>query len=178
MNQSDAETIGTALADAGFDFIATLPADQLHALQSWVHKSQRFTSVAVTNEGEGVAICAGAWLAGKMPAIILETSGILLSTYALMRCHATFGIPILMLSTYRGGLGDQEWYAASTGAVLPQLLERLAHPLQGRGERRRGGHDLCRCPPHHELVAAPGLDRHGRAPDYTRIGHRALVYRG
>ena len=32
MNQSDAETIGTALADAGFDFIATLPADQLHAL--------------------------------------------------------------------------------------------------------------------------------------------------
>ncbi len=67
----------------------------------------------MTNEGEGVAICAGAWLAGKMPAIILETSGILLSTYALMRCHATFGIPILMLSTYRGGLGDQEWYAAT-----------------------------------------------------------------
>ncbi len=32
MNQSDAEIIGTALADAGFDFIATLPADQLHAL--------------------------------------------------------------------------------------------------------------------------------------------------
>ena len=88
MNQSDAETIGTALADAGFDFAATLPADQLHALQAWVSKSQRFQTVAVTNEGEGVAICAGAWLAGKMPVIILETSGILLSTYALMRCHA------------------------------------------------------------------------------------------
>ena len=84
MNQSDAETIGTALADAGFDFAATLPADQLHALQAWVSKSQRFQTVAVTNEGEGVAICAGAWLAGKMPVIILETSGILLSTYALM----------------------------------------------------------------------------------------------
>ena len=95
MKQSDAETIGTALADAGFDFAATLPADQLHALQAWVSKSQRFQTVAVTNEGEGVAICAGAWLAGKMPVIILETSGILLSTYALMRCHATFGIPTL-----------------------------------------------------------------------------------
>src|SRR6185436_19723309 len=122
------EIIGTALADAGFDFVATLPADQLHALQSWVSKSQRFTTVAVSNEGEGVAICAGAWLAGKMPAIILETSGILLSTYALMRCHATFGIPILMLSTYRGGLGDQEWYAASTGAVLPDLLNTMRIP--------------------------------------------------
>jgi sulfopyruvate decarboxylase TPP-binding subunit len=130
MNQSDAEIIGTALADAGFDFAVTLPADQLHTLQSWVLKSQRFTSVAVTNEGEGVAVCAGAWLAGKMPVIILETSGILLSTYALMRCNATFGIPILMLSTYRGGLGDQEWYAAHTGAVLPQLLESLRIPCK------------------------------------------------
>jgi len=130
MNHSDAEVIGTALADAGFDFAATLPADQLHALQAWVHKSQRFQTVAVTNEGEGCAICAGAWLAGKMPVIILETSGILLSTYALARCHATFGIPTLLLSTYRGGLGDQEWYAAHTGAVLPQLLEGLRIPCK------------------------------------------------
>ena len=130
MNQSDAETIGTALADAGFNFAATLPADQLHALQAWVSKSQRFQTVAVSNEGEGMAICAGAWLAGKMPVIILETSGILLSTYALMRCHATFGIPTLMLSTYRGGLGDQEWYSVHTGAVLPELLEALRIPCK------------------------------------------------
>jgi sulfopyruvate decarboxylase TPP-binding subunit len=128
MNQSDAETIGTALADAGFNFAAILPADQLHTLQAWISKSQRFQTVAVTNEGEGAAICAGAWLAGKMPVIILETSGILLATYALMRCHATFGIPTLLLSTYRGGLGDQEWYSTHTGAVLPQLLETLRIP--------------------------------------------------
>jgi sulfopyruvate decarboxylase TPP-binding subunit len=130
MNQSDAETIGTALADAGFNFAATLPADQLHALQAWVSKSQRFQTVAVSNEGEGMAICAGAWLAGKMPVVILETSGILLSTYALMRCHATFGIPTLMLSTYRGGLGDQEWYSIQTGAVLPELLGALRIPCK------------------------------------------------
>lgn len=128
MNQSDAEIIGTALADAGFNFCATLPADQLHTLQDWVTKSQRFQTVAVSNEGEGVAICAGAWLAGNIPVIILETSGILLSTYALARCHTTFGIPTLLLSTYRGGLGDREWYASHTGAVLPGLLESLRIP--------------------------------------------------
>jgi sulfopyruvate decarboxylase alpha subunit len=130
MKQSDAEFIGNTLADAGFDFAATLPATQLHTLQSWLAESQRFKTVSVTNEAEGVAICAGAWLAGKIPVIVLETSGILLSTYALMRCHATFGIPILLLSTYRGGLGDQEWYAVHTGAVLPQLLESLRIPCK------------------------------------------------
>jgi len=130
MKHSDAEIIGTALADAGFDFAATLPAAQLHTLQEWLAKSQRFQTVAVTNEGEGVAICAGAWLAAKMPVIVLETSGILVSAYALMRCHATFGIPVLMLSTYPGGLGDQEWYAVHTGAVLPQLLQSLRIPCK------------------------------------------------
>ena len=130
MKQSDAEFIGHALADAGFDFAATLPATQLHTLQAWLAESQRFQTVSVTNEGEGVAICAGAWMGGKMPVIVLETSGILLSAYALMRCHATFGIPTLLLSTYRGGLGDQEWYAVQTGAVLPQLLESLRIPCK------------------------------------------------
>jgi sulfopyruvate decarboxylase subunit alpha len=130
MKQSDAEQIGTALADAGFDFAATLPATQIHTLQMWLAESQRFTTIPVSNEGEGVALCAGAWLGGKMPVIVMETSGILLSTYALMRCNATFGIPLLMLSTYRGGLGDQEWYAAHTGAVLPQLLQTLHIPCK------------------------------------------------
>ena len=130
MKQSDAEIIGNALAEAGFDFAATLPADQLHALQAWLAKSNRFTTVPVTNGGEGVAICAGAWMAGKMPVIVLETSGILVSAYALMRCNATFGIPILMLSTYRGGLGDREWYSVHTGAVLPQMLESLRIPCK------------------------------------------------
>jgi sulfopyruvate decarboxylase TPP-binding subunit len=128
MTPTDAELIGTALAEAGFDFAVTLPADQIHALQTWLHKSQRFTTIGVTNEGEGVAVCAGAWMAGKMPVIILESSGILVSTYALMRCNATFGVPVLMLSTYRGGLGEQEWYGVHTGAVLPDLLRSLRIP--------------------------------------------------
>jgi sulfopyruvate decarboxylase subunit alpha len=130
MKEADAERIGTALADAGFDFAATLAASQLQTLQSWLSASQRFTTIPVTNEGEGVAICGGAWLSGKMPVIVLETSGILVSTYALMRCQVTFGIPILLLSTYRGGLGDREWYSAHTGAVLPDLLSSLRIPCK------------------------------------------------
>src|SRR3954447_11674813 len=128
MNQSDAETIGTALADAGFDFAATLPADQLHALQAWVSKSQRFQTVAVTNEGEGVSICAGAWLAGKLPVIIMETSGVLLSVYSLVRQNFTFGVPVLIISTYRGSLGEEHWYAVHTGAALEPVLDALRIP--------------------------------------------------
>ncbi|HEX5451843.1 MAG TPA: hypothetical protein VFW86_05585, partial [Candidatus Limnocylindrales bacterium] len=85
-------------------------------------------TVGVANEGEGAAICAGAWMGGKTPVMVIETSGILVATYALLRCHATFGVPTLMLSTYRGELGEQEWYAVHTGAALPGILQTLRIP--------------------------------------------------
>lgn len=128
MRNDEATIVIDALRSAGFDFAVTLPATQLHTLQGQLSEHPDFTHVAVTNEAEGCAIAAGAWLGGRMPVIIVETSGILLSTYALLRVHATFGVPLLLMSTYRGGLGEQEWYAVHTGAAFPDLLKTLRVP--------------------------------------------------
>ncbi|MCW2764555.1 MAG: hypothetical protein JWO11_514 [Nocardioides sp.] len=139
MYENEAHEVVDALAEAGFDFAVTLPATQIHTLQSALSTDARFTHVGVTNEAEGCAIAAGAWLGGKMPVIVMETSGILVSTYPLLRLHATFGIPLLMLSTYRGGLGEQEWYAVHTGAAIPALLGALrvpSHVVNGLDEAK------------------------------------------
>lgn len=128
MKADEATRVIEALQAAGFDFAVTLPATQIHTLQDQLSHHPGFIHVAVTNEAEGCAIAAGAWMAGKMPVLVVETSGILLSTYALLRLHATFGIPLLILSTYRGGLGEQEWYAVHTGAALPGLLTAMKIP--------------------------------------------------
>jgi sulfopyruvate decarboxylase subunit alpha len=128
VKSNEATIVVDALRAAGFDFAVTLPATQIHTLQDQLSHHPDFTHVAVTNEAEGCAIAAGAWLGGKMPVLVVETSGILLSTYTLLRLHATFGIPLLILSTYRGGLGEQEWYAVHTGAALPALLNTLRVP--------------------------------------------------
>ena len=128
MRPDDARVVVDALRSAGFDFAATLPATQVHSLQTEIHADPDILSVAVTNEGEGAAICAGAWMAGKVPFMVIETSGILVATYALLRCHATFGFPTLLLSTYRGQLGEQEWYAVQTGAALPGILQAMRIP--------------------------------------------------
>jgi sulfopyruvate decarboxylase subunit alpha len=128
MKAETAELIAESLREAGFNFVASLPATQLHALQERLRDDPAFVHVGVANEGEGVGICAGAWLGGKMPVMVMETSGILVATYALLRCHATFGIPTLLLSTYRGDLGEQEWYAVHTGAAMPGLLQAMRIP--------------------------------------------------
>lgn len=128
MNPAIAGTVIDLLQGAGFDFAVSLPATQVHTLQERLSSTPGVEHVAVTNEGEGAAICAGAWLGGKTPFMVIETSGILVATYALLRCHATFGIPTLILSTYRGELGEQEWYAVHTGAALTGLLQAMRIP--------------------------------------------------
>jgi sulfopyruvate decarboxylase subunit alpha len=128
MRPAEAEIVLEGLREAGFNFVCSLPATQFHTLQEKLQEDPAFTHVAVANEGEGAAICAGAWLGGRTPAMVMETSGILVATYALLRCHATFGIPTLLLSTYRGDLGEQEWYAVHTGAALPGLLQAMRIP--------------------------------------------------
>ena len=130
MEQANADLIADGLHEAGFDFAATLPATQFHTLQHRLQNDDRFQHVGLSNEGEGAAICAGAWLGGRTPVLVMETSGILVATYALLRCHATFGIPLLLLSTYRGDLGEQEWYAVHTGAAMPGLLQSMRIPSQ------------------------------------------------
>ena len=91
MTPANATIVTDLLKAAGFDFAVTLPATQVHTLQTSLIESPDFEHVAVSNEGEGAAICAGAWLGGRTPFMVIETSGILVATYALLRCHATFG---------------------------------------------------------------------------------------
>jgi sulfopyruvate decarboxylase subunit alpha len=63
-----------------------------------------------------------------MPVMICETSGVLLAAYSLVRNNVTFGIPVLVISTYRGSLGEEQWYAVHTGAALTPMLGALNIP--------------------------------------------------
>ena len=52
-----------ALKESGINFVAYLPDDQIHDAQKLITEDKDFTTVGVTNEGEAVAACAGAWWA-------------------------------------------------------------------------------------------------------------------
>jgi sulfopyruvate decarboxylase TPP-binding subunit len=130
MKATYAELIKEGLKEAGFNFVASLFASQLYTLEERLRLDPNFISVGVANEGEGAAVCAGAWLGGRMPLLLVETSGILVATHSLVYCHATFGIPTLLMSTYRGDLGEQEWYAVHTGAALAPLLQAVRIPMK------------------------------------------------
>ncbi|MBI4527568.1 MAG: sulfopyruvate decarboxylase [Deltaproteobacteria bacterium] len=125
MTESSARAIVSALKKAGIEVIASLPDSQFAELESTLSDESNFRHVLIANEADGLAICGGAWLGGTKAAIFMENSGLLLSGYVLTRLHIAFGIPNLLLVTYRGDLGDGNWWASPGGQVTEPFLRSL-----------------------------------------------------
>ncbi|MCC7487112.1 MAG: hypothetical protein IT529_19240 [Burkholderiales bacterium] len=117
-----------ALAEAGVDFVCVFPSSGMSATQKEIDGDPRFTCIYPSNEGEGAAICAGAWLAGKRPALLMENSGMLLSAYQLMRLNAAYDVPLLMVLDHRGGPGEGNWWAMPLGWSMTPVLDALRVP--------------------------------------------------
>jgi sulfopyruvate decarboxylase TPP-binding subunit len=117
-----------ALKRNDISLVPYVPDRVLTTLIRNLHADPFFTTFPTAREEEAVGIVAGAWMGGKMPLMLMESTGILVATYALLRCHTTFGLPTLLLSTYRGDLGEQEWYAVHTGSALPGILAAMKIP--------------------------------------------------
>jgi hypothetical protein len=83
MKREVAAELVDSLKEAGVDFVATLTEANLHELVMALGEDKEIHHVPVTREEEGIGICAGAYLGGKRPAMVMMNAGFLLSTNAL-----------------------------------------------------------------------------------------------
>lgn len=118
-----AETILAGLKKAGIDFIATLPDEKMVELIRAVEKDRAVRHVPLCREEEGIGICAGAYLAGRKPAIIMQNAGFLNSCNALTTTSLQFQIPLLMLIYYAGDIGDRGF--TTLGSVTEPVLQAM-----------------------------------------------------
>jgi len=125
MKPENSQRILNNLKSVGVGMIVSLPDSWLVDVQVLASKDPELRNVLVANEGDGVAICGGAWLGGTKSAMLLENSGLLVATYALARFHVTFGVPTLILASYRGDIGDGNWNLSTMGRVTEPVLKGL-----------------------------------------------------
>ena len=127
MDNQDAKTYAAAILNglkkAGINFIATLPDEKMLELIRAVEKDTDIKHVPLCREEEGIGICAGAYLAGKRTAIIMQNAGFLNSCNALTTTSLQFQIPILMLIYYAGDIGDRGF--TTLGAVTEPVLQAM-----------------------------------------------------
>lgn len=125
-SQTAAASAGTILAglkNAGIDFIATLPDEKMVELIRAVEKDRAVKHVPLCREEEGIGICAGAYLAGRKAAIIMQNAGFLNSCNALTTTSLQFQIPLLMLIYYAGDIGDRGF--TTLGSVTEPVLQAM-----------------------------------------------------
>ena len=124
------QAVMEGLRRAGIDFVVTLPTTEFLPILERCRETSSLSHVEVANEGDGAGICAGAWLGGRRTALIIENHGLLLASYALTRCHATFGIPTLLIVSYRGCFDERFWWFNEVGRVTEPLLGALGIPVR------------------------------------------------
>jgi sulfopyruvate decarboxylase subunit alpha len=111
------------LKKAGINFIASLPDEKMLALIRALETQSEIKHVPLCREEEGIGICAGAYLAGKRSALIMQNGGFLNSCNALTTTSLQFQIPTLLLIYYAGDIGDRGF--TTLGSVTEPVLQGL-----------------------------------------------------
>jgi sulfopyruvate decarboxylase subunit alpha len=113
---------------AGIDFIASVPCVNLQHLLELIDADPKIIHIPVTREEEGVGICAGAWMGGRRPALLMQNSGLGNSINALASLNFLYGIPLLMIVSHRGCEGEPIVGQIPMGRLTPKLLDAMEIP--------------------------------------------------
>lgn len=117
-------TLGGELKALGFEFYSGVPCSYLKDLINFAINECEY--VMATNEGEAVAIGAGASLGGKKAVVLMQNSGLTNATSPLVSLTHPFQIPILGFVSLRGepGLPDEPQHELM-GRITADLLTVL-----------------------------------------------------
>jgi len=118
-----ARQILTGLKEAGIDLVASVPDINLLELINLLYEDREITHVPVGREEEGIGVCAGAHLAGKHTALLMQNGGLLNSCNGITTTALQFGIPVLLLVYYAGDMGDNAFHMV--GLVTEPVLRGL-----------------------------------------------------
>lgn len=120
----------TGLKEAGINFVSGLPDGWQRPLHEAVEADPAFHYVPVCNEGVGFSVCAGAWLGGKKSALVMENSGLRVAAEYIARISLGCGVPVVLMLSYRGDLGETEHWGIPHGVVVEPLLRALRVPYR------------------------------------------------
>ncbi len=116
---------------SGIDFVTTVPCKQLAGVIDEVENRPEIFHIPSNKEDEGMGLCAGAFMGGKKPMIIMQNTAIGVTINTLATLTQYYRMPLPMLISYRGELREpvacQVEMAVHTKALLAQMLIPTYH---------------------------------------------------
>ena len=117
--------------NANYKFYAGVPCSFLTPFINYVIANKNTTYVSAANEGDAVAMAAGASLGGIRSIAMMQNSGLGNAISPLTSLTHTFNLPILLICTLRGepGLNDEPQHELM-GEITCDLLEKIKIPWE------------------------------------------------
>jgi sulfopyruvate decarboxylase subunit alpha len=124
-----AERVLETLVSHGADFFVSVPCNTLTDLLRLLDGDARVKHVPVTREEEGAGVCAGAALAGRLPVMLMQNSGLGNCLNAILSLTQLYRLPLVILATYRGGPDETIVAQLPMGSAMRPLLNAVHVPF-------------------------------------------------
>jgi phosphonopyruvate decarboxylase len=120
-----------AARERGFEWWAGVPCSFLTPFINYVLQDPSLRYVSMANEGDAVALVAGATLGGRRGVSMMQNSGLGNAVSPLTSLTWTFELPQLLIVTWRAqpGVPDEPQHALM-GPITPQMLETMEIPWE------------------------------------------------
>lgn len=177
-----AEVFCARLAAAGYETTSGVPCSFLQGPFAILEKSAGY--IPAPNEGVALSVAAGAELAGRKAAVLVQNSGVGNLLDPLTSLFMSYRLPLLLFVSLRGwpGADDDEEHHAVMGSSTRRVFEAVGlntHLLRGdeedldkalslAGDERRAGSPFVVLVPRHTVGPYP--EPAGVAPDRQPSG--------
>lgn len=125
---ANSRLIYEGLKECDIRMISALPETWLVHLIRLADDDPAVTLVRLAKEEEAVGISAGAHFAGVKSAMLMQNHGFLASINGIVSFAHLYKIPLLMLISYRGSIGERDPWQTQGGNVTEPLLRALRIP--------------------------------------------------
>lgn len=119
------DVIYKGLKDAGINFVVSVPCINLKKLIELINSDDEIKHVPVTREEEGFGVCAGAYMGGLKPAILMQNSGLGNSVNVLASLMKLYNFPILMIISHRGTFGEGIYGQVPMSKATTKIFDSL-----------------------------------------------------
>lgn len=153
-----------ALQHAGVELVAGVPCSYLARFFAACEALPAGRYIAAPREDHAVAVCAGAWLGGRLALAAMQNSGLGYCLEVLTSLHLMYRMPLPMLVSDRGEPTDYEEHRI-LGQRTRHLLDLFGIPwrVATAGEEEA------------EAAWLVGTARDGRLPAVLLVGKEADV---
>ncbi len=112
----------------GADYFASVPCKLLGEMINLLAEDNTISYTPVAREEEGLGLCAGAYLGGKTPVIVMQNTGLGTIITSLFSLGLFYNLPITMIISHRGTPGEKIGTQVPMSNAVKPLLDTVGIP--------------------------------------------------